>query len=217
MTAFCPTRCLFFSPFCVAKQAFTTCVQWGPALSSPCRWCRCRLPAGLRPRCAARSAQSRIARWRCPAQAARSRFPGLQWSRWGPRRPTRRLWPEHCMMKLHGCSTAAPATSFALPCAELLARQRACTARATRLALVSARSRIAAALRVTPVCRIVAAHEHVRHRPVMCMYKTNFLSELQSQPSFSIDPTRTRSLWRKNLTRCNYRLQHTSLHEGARL
>ena len=106
------------------------------------------------------------------------------------------------MMKLHGCSTAAPATSFALPCAELLARQRACTARATRLALVSARSRIAAALRVTPVCRIVAAHEHVRHRPVMCMYKTNFLSELQSQPSFSIDQTRTRSLWRKNLTRC---------------
>ena len=96
------------------------------------------------------------------------------------------------MMKLHGCSTAAPATSFALPCAELLARQRACTARATRLALVSARSRIAAALRVTPVCRIVAAHEHVRHRPVMCMYKTNFLSELQSQTSFSIDPTRNR-------------------------
>ena len=78
----CPlTRFSFFSAFCVAKQAFTTCVQWGPALSSPCRWCRCRLPAGLRPRCAARSAQSRIARWRCPAQAARSRFPGLQWSR----------------------------------------------------------------------------------------------------------------------------------------
>jgi hypothetical protein len=73
-------------------------------------------------------------RWRCSAQAIRSWIPGLQWSRQGSRRPTRRLWPEHCMMMLHGCSTAAPATSFASPRAEPHARQRVCTARATLLA-----------------------------------------------------------------------------------
>jgi hypothetical protein len=132
MTAVCPTRFLFFSPFCVAKQAFTTCVQWGSALSSPCRWRRCQLPAGLRPRCAGQMAQLCTVRWRCPAQATRSLISGLQWSRQGSRCPTRRLWPEHCMMTLHGCSTAAPATSFAFLCVEPLARQRAGTARATR-------------------------------------------------------------------------------------
>jgi hypothetical protein len=37
-------------------------------------------------------------------------------------------------MSLHDCSTAASATSFASPYAELHVRQRLCTARETRLA-----------------------------------------------------------------------------------
>ena len=91
-------------------------------------------PGGLRPRCAARLAQLRIARWLCHAQAARFWFIGLWWSRRGPRCPTRRLWHTPCTMSLHDCSTAASATSFASPYAELHVRQRLCTARATRLA-----------------------------------------------------------------------------------
>ena len=131
---FCHTRFLFFSVFFVVKEACSTSVQWCAALSSPCRWRRCWPPGGLRPRCAARLAQLRIARWLCHAQAARFWFIELWWSRRGPRCPTRRLWHTPCTMSLHDCSTAASATSFASPYAELHVRQRLCTARATRLA-----------------------------------------------------------------------------------